>query len=278
MNPILENGAALTVILCALLMVGVGLYQFIHMGRFMAGCYSSLARMLQSFDKLDMALQEVQLTERFDTARRHNNRYLSTLVQDRIVMQHHDMMELINDLFYQIDGNREQFRPYFHDLMDQVSRGGRISCLLSVCLNSTMGIYGILRFHCVAAMKHDFKHLSLHSNDEDRRLPQELEDDLAVIYVLLFIYFAFDRTPDSIHMNLQFGENSVSFTVSDDDTDAAGGLTLSQSEPGQWPAALHHASSFASLHKGFATADTTYTEGLSFTVCVPYYAERLLSE
>ncbi|MFA0964893.1 hypothetical protein AB9P05_24000 [Roseivirga sp. BDSF3-8] len=278
MNPILENGAALTVILCALLMIGVGLYQFIHMGRFMAICYSGLARMLRSCDELDVTLQQVQRTGRYEAARRHTHHYLGTLVQDRIVMHHHDMMELINDLFYRMDGDREEFRPYFHDLMDHVSRGGRISCLLSVCLNSTMGLYGILRVHCVAAMKHDFKHLSLYSNQEDRRLPHELEDDLAVIYVLLFIYFAFDRTPDSIHMSLQFGENSVSFTVSDDDAEAPGGLTLSQSEPGQWPAALHHASSFASLHKGFATADATYTEGLSFTVCVPYYADRLLSE
>lgn len=266
------------IIICALLMVTVIVYQFIHMGRLMTVCYASLARMLQSFDKLDVALQEEQAAERYDAGRRHNNRYLSRVMQDRIVMRHHEIMELLNELFYQLDGNREPFRPYFHDLMDKVGRGGHISCLLQVCLSSTIGLYGMLRFHCVAVMKEDFKQLSLYCNNEDCRLPLELEEDLTVTYVLLFIYFAFDRTPDSIHIDLQFSENSVSFTLSDNDTDSIGGLDLSQSEPEQWPAALHHASSFAKLYNGFTMTDAAYTEGLSFTLTIPYYADRLLLE
>lgn len=282
MTITLEDSAAILLIMGTLLIVVLGLYQFVQIGRLVAVSYAALAKMFSSFESMQQHYVQSYANSQFLAGQRQNRGDMRLLVDERLSNRYDEIAELLNNLYHALKADRKKYFLYFMDIMEEIDRGNKISNLLQACLSSgtlyTFGLYGVLRVHCEERMKDCFRPLTLECNNEDYRLPEQLEQELTISYLLLFIYFAFDRAPKSLHMYLQFDENCVSFTLTDDDRDAIGGLELSQMAIEEWPASLQRANNIARLFNGYTKTDASYAAGLKFSMSVPFYADKLLLE
>ncbi|MFA0960287.1 hypothetical protein AB9P05_00625 [Roseivirga sp. BDSF3-8] len=277
-----ENILTFSMIAVLLLGGGVFIYYMVHIRRMMIFCHHRINKSLATMETVHLAYEQAYVEQQLSTGRMRNRNELGQLVEQRLIRRYGDLMMLMGDLFTRMEDHEPATLQYFEDLIGEIDRGGKISRLLKVCLTSNtlkdFGLYGALRVHCVSMMESDFEGLTLTCNDEGYRLPQALEEELMITYLLLFIYYTFDRVPHLVGMELHYDESHVTFTMVDDDPDAPNGLELSQANVIHWPGALRHAAAFAELYHGYAEADTTYTDGLRFTLHIPYQTPRVLGQ
>lgn len=268
-------------IIFLLLTIGLLAYFYLSIRKVMRLTYSKLNNTYDAILSMQVPYYLAESRESVAAGRQQNRKSLSYLVQHRLIERYGNMMMMLGDLYENMEGTDSKYHAYFSDLIDEMDRGGKVSEILKRCLaNKTIrsyGLYGVLNVCCIDIMQSDFKSLTITCNDENYRLDQDVEEELMITYLLLFIYFAFDRAPNDIAMDLQFTGSYVSFTVSDDDTDGLSGLELNQMVVDSWPMPLRQAENFAHLTKGFIEVDAAYTSGLKFTLIVPY-ADRLLLE
>ncbi|MGB3183675.1 MAG: hypothetical protein WBB45_19950 [Cyclobacteriaceae bacterium] len=260
---------------CVLLALGLLYYLFRQVYRTMAmagqGMETTLAYLQWEQDNYERG-QDRRILE---ASRRLNQRELRIqLVENRLRTM---LGEVVynTELLHEIIGSREPgLKPYFIDVLEAVERSGLVTRLLGACLSANVlshyGLYGMLYAYCKEPFTDVYKHMELTCNDQHYRLPIEVEEELSVSFLLLFSYFAFDRTPDHLELTLHFGEQYVSFTIQDDDPDALNAIALTHRDFKDWPGGLHQAHTYAGLHHGYAEADTTYLQGLRFTMHVPY--------
>lgn len=276
-----ESIVMLLMVVFLLMAIGLLVYFYVSIRRLMMLCYSRMQYTFDAIVTMQAPYQQLQSQHSLAAGRRQNRKSLSYMVEHRLIGRYGNLMTLLGDLYEQIDGDNQKYHTYFHDLIDEMDRGGKISQLLKGCLANravkNYGLYGVLKVHCLDIMQRDFKSLKIMCNDESRRLDQDVEEELMITYLLLFIYFAFDRTPNEILLDLQFADSYVSFTISDDDTDGLSGLELNQIGIDSWPMPLRQAENFAALAKGFVEVDTAYT-GLKFTLTSPYHADMFFLE
>lgn len=273
-----ENIVIILMIVCLTLAGAVLVYYFLHIRRLMFFCQSRISKSLATMQAMQVPYEEALVEEHYSAGARHNRHQLGQLVEERVINRYGNLMMLLGGIFERMDSFDEESRQYLDDLVGEIDRGGKISRILKGCLSNatlqTYGLFGALQVYCVSMMEKDFDRLELTSNDKDRRLPQAFEEELVVTYLLLFIYFTFDRVPSGVDMELHFGENQVSFTISDDDPDGVNGLALNQIEPATWPGALRHACHFAEVYHGYTEVDAAYASGLRFAIHIPYQEAR----
>ncbi|MFA0961106.1 hypothetical protein AB9P05_04840 [Roseivirga sp. BDSF3-8] len=273
---LLLMGAALLLVIFANVLV------ISRVNRMTNVCHHKLNEALVALNVMQVPYDNRYIQQVIFQSKRQNRRQIAHQVEDRIIKRFENLILLLGGIFEELSPENTKSHQYFSDLVDEVDRGGKVSRLLKSCLASDTfikyGISGVLDIFCVSMMQKDFDDLAFTCNDKERRLMLELEEELIVIYLLIFIYYAFDRTPSAISMDLFFGDEEVTFTIEDNDPDSTDGLSLQYSSLDHWPDALEQAYTFARLYGGMAGADPAFSSGLRYRIVVPYQPVKRISE